>query len=89
MSKMSTQFELVLEAACHLTNTGKTIFRRADIKNYLVKKYGITDKEWQNNYSAVFQGMRADKPTEHGDVSQKYRNVFEKILWQKIKYLKT
>jgi hypothetical protein len=66
----------ILRAALALNKAGHRTFTRKDIREYLQ----LSPKEWQNGYTAIFQGMREDHPGGAApQVGQDYRDVFYRV----------
>lgn len=65
----------IYRAALALVNSGNTTFTRDDVRRYL----DLSSEEFQNGYTAIFQGMRIDHPGGAPKVGKAYRGVFRQI----------
>ena len=70
-----THAEQILRAVAALTQSGKIVFARKDIRDQI----GVSDDEWMSGYTAVFQGMRADHPGGAPQVGHEFKGVFRRV----------
>jgi hypothetical protein len=71
-----TQAEEILQAVSILIKEkGRKTFTRLDIR----RQINPDKKQWENNYSPTFQGMRDDGPGGARDVGKEFRGIFQQV----------
>ncbi len=72
----ATHAEQIFRAAVLLAGSKqKGTFSRKAVREHL----GLTNREWQSGYTAIFQGMRDDHPGSAPQVGPEYSDVFHRV----------
>ena len=70
--------ERLIEAGCALHNQGFSIFRRVDLRNWIMDKYpDVTKKRWKNAYNPHIQAMKEPRPKHPPSIGSKYQGTLE------------
>ncbi|MGB3905235.1 MAG: hypothetical protein WBB22_09950 [Anaerolineae bacterium] len=75
-----THAEQIMRAVAVLVRQqGKRVLTRAEVR----KVIGLSSREWQYGYTAIFQGMRVDHPGGAPDVGDRWKGVFRRVEYGK------
>lgn len=67
--------EEIIRAVVSLWREGNNIFSRKDVRDQI----GVSQEKWLSGYTAIFQGMRADRPGGAPLVSSEFQDVFRQV----------
>ena len=74
--------DMILWAVKSLRTKGSSMFSRKQIREEIENRWPNYDKKWwDNSGSPIFQFMRKECPHLNIAVSDKYRNVFERVSY--------